>query len=232
MKCRVVLAMLFVIFGYALSGDYGISLSLKGTMTSNTRMMYDVNVSSYTQADRNVSSSFGYGADVRSNLFFDRFFLGFSVEIVRGSTTVSQIYPLLQNLRVPMEEGFEARMAELSGYYIVPISSETILFYLGGGVGYYTGKRVYSVAGYHTTNLRSTSNIGIHVLTGTEFRIFPNVALRTELKFRDPYFDATTRFDKSFVIVEGQRVALSQQERVTRINLYGINYVAGLVFSI
>ncbi len=232
MKCGLALAMLALFTGNSLSGEFGVSVSAKGTLTSSTRMMYDVNAPSFTQEDRIIASSWGFGADVRSNTFFERVVIGISAEAVRGSTTISQIYPLLQNLRVQTEEGFEAKIAEVSAYYVVPISSETILFYLGGGVGYYTGKRLYSVAGYQTTNVQSTSNIGIHVLTGADFRIVPNIALRTELKFRDPYFDATTKFDKSFVSVEGQRIPLSQQEQVTRINLYGINYVAGLVFSL
>lgn len=231
--CRSYAVVLSVLlYSSAFSGEYGISASLKGSLTSTTRMMYDIHSSNYDEPDRNIATNWGYGIDVRKNIFWERFYLGVSAEVIHGSTTVNLIYPQFQNLRVRMDEGFEALIGEVSGYYVVPISSETILFYLGGGIGYHTGKREFSIAGYQANNLHSSSNIGIHVLTGADFQVLPNVALRAELKFRDPYFDATTKFENSFVLVQGQRIPLSQQEQVTRINLYGINYAASFVVTL
>lgn len=211
------------------ANDLNASITLKGTFTTNTRFLYHLERTEYYDPGRVISSNLGYGADVRWNIMWERFYLGFSVEKIRAVETVPMIDSRRPFLRIPVEEGFDVVAVELSGYYVVPISSDNVQFYLGGGFGAYDGERLYSVANVRAATVRSTSNIGIHVLTGIDYRFFSHVALRGELKFRDPHFDVTNKFDQPFAMYEGYRIPLDQSETTSRVNLYGVNYMLGVV---
>jgi opacity protein-like surface antigen len=179
-----------------------------------------------------LTSNLGYGADVRWNILWDRFSIGLSGEKISGMDTWSELYPQFGFLAVPHQEGFEVTAVELSGYYVVPISSENIRFYLGGGLGTYDGKRKYSIAGVNAETISSASYMGIHVMTGIDYRLNSRFGLRFEIKFRDPHFDVTTKFETSSVEYSGHRIPLPQSEDVTKVNLLGVNYMGGFVITL
>ena len=213
------------------ANDLGFDLSLKGTYTTSTRIIYDVENPVAFEPERVVPSNFGYGADIRWNVLWSRFYLGLSFEKIRSSDD-SYITP--ENapyVRIPSTESFDMTLGEVSGYYIVPISSDEVQFYMGGGIGLYSGHRNSSIAGISPQNLSTQSNFGIHVLTGIEYSLTNILGLRGELKFRDPHFDVTNEFTQSSVQYNGYFLQLRRGLSVTRVNLYGINYMVGLVFK-
>ena len=213
------------------ANEPGLSLSLKGSLTTSTRFLYNIDrVNSYSE-EWTLSSNWGYGADARWRILWDKFFIGISVEKI-GALEVIPEYSSANDIVIPVNEGFELTALELSGYYIVPISSEQIRFYLGGGFGMYDGDRNYSVAGVKEATVSTASNIGIHVLTGIDYQLFSRLAVRFEIKFRDPNFDVTSKFDQQSVEYQGKRIQLPQGLTVTKINLYGVNYAGGLVITL
>lgn len=181
--------------------------------------------------ERTISSNLGYGADVRWRIIWDRFYLGFSVEKVSALDDVS-VYYNDSDIPIPFNEGFQLTAMELSGYYVVPISSEQIKFYLGGGFGTYDGDRNFSIAGIKAATVSTISYLGIHVMTGIDYQLLPRLGMRFEIKFRDPHFDVTTKFDQIETVYRGRIVQLPQGEYVTKINLFGVNYAGGLVFTL
>lgn len=211
-----------------LGNEHTLSFSLKGTFTTSTRFLYNINNPNVYSESRTITSNFGYGADVRWNILWDRFFLGFSTEKISALQTTPVIYPQFDELRVPYKEGFELLAVELSGYFVVPISSEHVKFYLGGGFGTYDGKRSFSVAEVSSETISSKSYIGIHVMTGVDYEIHSRIGLRFEIKFRDPHFDVTSKFDQQSVNYLGYQVQLPSEETV-KVNLFGVNYVGGVV---
>ncbi|MDD8016966.1 MAG: outer membrane beta-barrel protein [Bacteroidota bacterium] len=214
------------------ANDMHLSVTLKGTFTTNTGFFYDINRTNFVfDEEKVISSNLGYGADVRWNLMWDRFYLGIGVEKIRSVDHSFAYSSFSDNVRIPTDEGFSVLMIELSGYYIVPISSDDIQFYMGGGFGLYDGNRLYSIAGVQASTVNSESSMGIHVLTGVEYKISNYIGVRGEIKFRDPHFDVTDKFDQPYTTFQGVRVPLRQTESVTRINLYGINYMVGMVFQ-
>lgn len=209
-------------------------ITLKGTLTTSTRFLYDINQEIYS-GERVLESNYGFGADVRWKMLWDRFYAGISVERIQASEVTYVVYTHLNNLRVPSEEGFEVTAVELSGYYIVPISSEHVHFYIGGGFGLYDGERLHTFANVRAATISSTSNIGIHVLTGVDYNISERFALRGELKFRDPHFDVTDKFDQTITTYRGYTIQIpvrDRQERTTRVNLFGVNYMIGVVITL
>jgi opacity protein-like surface antigen len=211
-----------------LGNEHKFSLSLKGTYTTSTRILYDIGNPNVYSESRSITSNFGYGADVRWNVLWDRFFLGFSTEKISALQTTPVIYPQFDYLRVPYKEGFELLAFELSGYYVVPISSEHIKFYFGGGFGTYDGKRSFSIAQSNAETVSSKTYMGIHVMTGVDYQILARIGLRFEIKFRDPHFDVTTKFDQPSMNYMGYQIQLPEEETV-KVNLFGVNYVGGVV---
>lgn len=230
MRLSILLTLLLT--GVVTAQELGISLTLKGTITTDTRFTYDIDKVNSVGEERTLTSSLGYGADVRWNILWDRFSIGLSVERVAGSETRSILYPQFDHLDVPTVEGFTVTAVEVSGYYTVPLSSEQVRFYLGGGLGTYDGTRDHSIAGVRAETLSELSSMGIHVLTGVEYRVLPFAAFRFEMKFRDPHFDVATRFEQASVQYRGHRIPLPQSEEVTKVNLAGVNYVGGLVITL
>ncbi|MFA6468627.1 MAG: hypothetical protein WCW35_07005 [Bacteroidota bacterium] len=229
MRRLAVLQLLVLLTAVASGQDF--SFSLKGTFTTSTRFLYNVDRPALFGNERTFTSNFGYGADIRWNILWERFFLGFSAEKISANEQRIELYLQHNYLAVPNEEGFEVVALELSGYFIVPVSSENIKFYLGGGIGSYDGKRNYSIAHVPSETVSSTAYLGIHVMTGIDYRLLERVMLRFEIKFRDPHFDITTKFDQASVEYLGYTIRLPQGDEVTKVNLFGVNYIGGLVFT-
>jgi hypothetical protein len=209
-----------------------VSVTAKGTYTTSTRFLYDIDKPEIFFDGNVLESNFGFGLDVRWNILWDRFSIGVSGERIRSIGLSYILYPQFQNLRVMREEGFELFALEISGYYVVPISSDNIHFYLGGGIGFYDGERLYTIAGVRSATVQTTSNAGIHVLTGIDYWFLPKIGVRGELKFRDPHIDVTNKFDQPTVTVAGYQIPLSRSETTTRVNLFGVNYMLGLVIAL
>ncbi len=211
-----------------LGNEHKLSFTIKGTFTTSTRFLYNINNPNVYSESRSITSNIGYGADVRWNILWDRFFLGVSTEKIDAAQTTPIVYTQFDDLRVPYKEGFELLAFELSGYYVVPISSEHLKFYLGGGFGTYDGKRSFSIAQVNAETISSKSYIGIHVMTGVDYEIHSRFGLRFEIKFRDPHFDVTSKFDQPSVNYLGYQIQLPSEETV-KVNLFGVNYVGGVV---
>ncbi len=206
-----------------------ISITLQGNITTNTNFLYNPNSSDIIISDKNIYPNFGFGVDIRSSLPWEQFAISISLERITGIEHFTKYFLNENNEVIPVsfKEGFEMYPIELTGYFIAPFSSENITFYFGGGVGLYTGKRIYSINEIEATTISSSTNFGIHVLTGAEFKIIDFFSLRTEAKFRDPQIDVTTKFNQN----EIDGVPLSTTPATTRINVNGLHYSVGVVFN-
>jgi opacity protein-like surface antigen len=229
---RSIVLLLILASGVLSANDYDLSLSVKGSFTTSTRFTYNIDRVNTFSEERTITSNLGYGADLRWNILWDRFYIGVSGEKIAGMDKWSVLYPQYGYLAVPHQEGFEVTAVELSGYYVVPISSEEIRFYLGGGLGTYDGSRTFSIAGVKTETISSASYMGIHVMTGIDYRLHARIGLRLEIKFRDPHFDVTTKFEQPSAEYQGRRIALPQTEEVTKVNLFGVNYMGGIAVTL
>ncbi len=228
LRSTVIISILSV---YALSAYAGNSvlLLLTGSFTTNTRIFSNADNPQSFSDITNISANYGIGAEVRVRTFWERWVLGIAVEKISGTAETAAIYTAPTGpIIIPRANGYEMVPVEVSAYYSVPISSNTFEFYLGGGLGYYTGKRTYSVGSATARSTDITSTMGIHVSTGIRWMFTPLLALDVHLRFRDPQINATNVFDQKTTLVKGVPVPLAQEPSHTAINLNGINYSAGL----
>lgn len=208
-----------------------ISVAAKGSYTTSTRFLYHVDRNDIFIDDKYFSYNFGFGLDVRILAYSDDILIGINIEKIKTlDQTATQVHRNGQEYNIPISEGFVVYPFELSGYFLIPFSSEDARVYLGGGVGWYYGERIYSIASARAATLNSPSGFGIHVLTGADVRITSRIAVRGELKFRDPQFDSVNRFAGTSTTYEGLKINLDTSSSKTRVNLNGITYGLGLVF--
>jgi outer membrane protein W len=145
---------------------------------------------------------------------------GFNLTAISGNNTVS----------VLVEDGFLMIPIEFSGYYILPFSSEKFKFLMGGGVGYYIGSQIRKFGDEDVSNVSRPSAYGIHVMLTMDYMIKENIAIRGEMKFRDPQFNVTTKYNKLDVNYNGGVIHLNNQTFDSKINVDGISFILGITF--
>jgi opacity protein-like surface antigen len=231
MKRWLTIGTLMLVFGSIVShAGENISVAAKGSYTTSMRFLYNVDRNDIFINDKYFSYNFGYGLDVRMLAFSDDILIGVNIEKIKTLGQTTMVYENGFSHNIPVTEGFVVYPLELSGYFVIPFSSEDARVYLGGGVGWYFGERIYSIASAKAATINSPSGFGIHVLTGADVRITSKIAVRGELKFRDPQFDSVNRFEESSTTYNGLKIPLDPSSSTTRVNLNGITYGLGLVF--
>jgi hypothetical protein len=232
MKRCLTVGTLMLVFGSTVcTARENISVAAKGSYTTSTRFLYNVDRTDIFIDDKYFSYNFGFGLDVRMLALSDDILIGVNIEKIKTlDQTTKLVYGNGLSYNIPVAEGFVVYPLELSGYFVIPFSSEYAQVYLGGGVGWYFGERIYSIANAQAATLNSPSGFGIHVLTGADVRITSKIAVRGELKFRDPQFDSVNRFQELSTTYNGLKILLDPSSSKTRVNLNGITYGLGLVF--
>jgi hypothetical protein len=228
---------LFIILSSSLFGaerTTKYSVALKGTYTSSSRLYPTPDA-----AQEDLQSLYieyndlvGFGLEVRRQLGSESIEVGVGVEFLStrksGLGTGPAGTPAVQ---LPIEDGYRFLPIELTGYFVLPFSTETLKFYMGGGAGFYYGDRVYRVVNRTAQTVESRAAFGIHVLTGVDYFIDRFLSLRGEMKFRDPQFDITSKFVDSRVEYNGHTYRLSQQPFNSKINLDGLVLNLGIVLN-
>lgn len=214
------------------AGEHGLTLALTGSYTTGTRITSDVFRTDLFTADRLIGANYGVGFDARWNLPGERYTFGVAYERITGTDRRSVLYTQYNFLAVPYEESVEVQGLEVSGSFIVPISSDELRFSLGGGAGLYEGARSYSIAGVRAEASPVTQYAGIHVMTGVDYLFHSVLGLRFEVKFRDPHFTVTSQFRQQSVSYQGRRIPLPQATDRSTVNLFGVNYRGGIIVTL
>jgi hypothetical protein len=214
----------------AYAGDW--SLIGRGVMTTNSLLYPRTNASN--DADRVVSielsSSFGAGGEIRYTMPDRHLAVGLSIDGVSASTSAT--LKVGSVLDIPMVQGIKALAAELTGYFIIPLSGEAFSVYMGGGVGAYVGQRTYRIGGVESESSPMKPGIGIHVLTGVNYRLFGHIDVSFDVKFRDLQFEAENSFPVPTMRFNGYVYALPPGTIRSRTQTDGIVLQVGAGFTL
>ncbi|MBI3189901.1 MAG: hypothetical protein HYZ33_04570 [Ignavibacteriales bacterium] len=229
-KCKTIITLVVMVFcfqeAHAQRSLY--TVSINSSITTSSRLYY--NPFDPDELLRNqsllLSGVWGFGVDIRRGFENSNIQVGISAEYLWSQEEI--VIPANPN-NVITEDGFVAVPVEFSGYFSIPFSSESFRMYMGGGVGVYFGERQYTYAGIPSKVTERNPGIGIHVLSGFEFGLFPNVALRTELKFRDVQFDSTNVFPPQSIT--GSTIHPDEPPFASRMSIDGILFNLGLVYQ-
>ena len=236
LKMFCVLAVLFVLSSDLPAAERSkkYSFVLMGTYTSSSKLFPtpDAVLESARNLSLEFDDAFGLGFEIRRQLGGENIEVGLGAEFLSTSKTgLAAIPGGSPRTQLPVTDGFRFIPVELSGYFIIPFSSETVKFFMGGGVGFYYGDRIYHVVNRVAQTVENQVAFGIHVLTGLDYFVTRGISLRGELKFRDPQFNMTSKFTDTDVEVDGRTYRLSQQPFTSKVNLDGLVVTVGIALN-
>ncbi len=159
--------------------------------------------------------------------------LGLSVEymtVIRTGPNLT-VFEGSGTRTINVEDGFKFIPFELTLYYILPFSTESFKFTMGGGAGYYLGDHIRKLGDVTVSNAERKSAYGIHVSTGIDYKIITNTFLHFEMKFRDPQFTVKSRYSSRTVNYQGTVVRLSQDTFDSRVDIDGITFLLGVNYQ-
>jgi len=216
------------------AGDRPYSVGLYGSYTTTSKIFFNPEAANEVERNRffDVDNIFSLGLDVRRDISYN-LRVGLSVEYISASTKVT---PIVRDrtgrfFELAEEDGYRLIPVELSGYFIIPFSSDRVKVYMGGGVGLYLGERRVEVVGITAETLEKNAGFGIHVMSGVEYRITPILLLRGEMKFRDPQVESTNKFPEGPFQEDGHTFLFQQGPFRSRINIDGITFNVGTVLQ-
>ena len=158
--------------------------------------------------------------------------LGLSIEYMRSTSSGFNLTAFSGNntVSILLQDGFQLIPIEFSGYYILPFSTDRFKFFMGGGIGYYIGEHIRRFGDVQVTNVSRPIAYGIHVILIMEYLFYDNFSVRGEMKFRDPEFNVTSKYDKTNVNYNGSVIQLGRQTFDSKINVDGISFIIGVTF--
>lgn len=159
--------------------------------------------------------------------------IGVNVEYMTKTASGSPLRVFINNSvsTIEVEEGFKLIPIELSLFYLLPFSTESFKFLMGGGGGYYFGEHIRKFGDAEVESVEREAAFGIHVSISMEYLIRDNIGIRTEMKFRDPQFNLTNRYTKERVNLGETVISLTQNQFDSKVNVDGVTFVLGAIFN-
>lgn len=177
-----------------------------------------------------LDRGYGYGAELHYQFPSSSVAIGVSCDY-STSTTTSTITPNgFQS--VPVEDGFRALAAEITGYFFIPVGGQSFGLFMGGGGGGYWGERIYRVGGVEAPVVDTQPGYGIHVLGGARYRFADHLSVMFMMKFRDLQFESTNAFPTSRIVYRNAALNVGTIPFSARIEANSVLFSLGLCLSI
>ena len=208
-----------------------ISIVLKGNLTTASRVFTDPNSPDPVERAQffSLENFLGFGVEARYQIPETNIALGLSADHIKSSTT--QSVSLSTDRSVPIEDGYEVIPVELTGYFLIPVSGQTVGVYMGGGVGGYFGRRLYRYGDVDAATIHDGHGFGIHVLGGMSYRFTEWFSVLAEMKFRDLQFQTTNQFASPIVTYRGMPIAVSEAPFDALVHTDGVMFQLGTAFN-
>ena len=234
LKHCLLLFFLFNSFSFAQFNGNKFSIGIDAVYTTTARVYLNPNSSDVTLRNGYflLEDIFNPGLDIRYRLT-EPLVIGLNIERMRKTAVGPNLGVLFGSsvALVNVEDGFNLIPVELSLYYIMPFSTERFKFLMGGGGGYYFGEHIRKFGDAEVENIERKAAYGIQVSVSMEYLLRPNIAIRTEMKFRDPQFSLKNKYTKDAVKYQGSTVHLSQEVFDSKINVDGVTFILGAAIN-
>ena len=210
------------------AGDGPFSIILKGNLTTSSLIYVSPDaVDPVAQGNTfDLTGAFGYGAEIRYRIPETSLALGLSADYIRSRGAGS-----LNGTTIPTQDGYTAIPVEMTGYFIIPLSTESFGVYMGGGAGMYFGSRTYSLAGVEAAPVQNTPGFAIHVLGGISYRFLNSFQGLFEMKFRDLQFESVNAFNTRVIRYQDTIINVSTQPFKSRVETDGIIFQIGIAYT-
>ena len=184
------------------------------------------------------NTSFPLSSIVNPGIFFryrlsDDLIMGFNTEYMTKSENGNNLTAFSDNktVTINVKDGFLMIPFELSLYYLLPFSTESFKFLMGGGGAYYFGKQTRNFGNASIKSSETHIAYGIQVSISMDYLIDNNLSIQGSMKFRDPQFTVKNIYDRKTVNYNGSIIYLAQDSFVSKINVNGVTFVIGAAYS-
>ncbi|MBU1095011.1 MAG: outer membrane beta-barrel protein [Bacteroidetes bacterium] len=133
---------------------------------------------------------------------------------------------------VRMEEGYSVIPIEITGYYVLPFSTEKFKFYMGLGGGFYFGNHIRKIDAVELKNVSRPLAYGIHVNVGMNYMIDDYISVQTEMRFRDPQFEVESKYNNVIVELNDKFYGLPENNLPAKVNINGLMFSLGISIHI
>lgn len=231
---RTVLFVVTVLSGQsARSQEHNFSIALNGHLTTASRLFTNPNsTDAFLRSQYFALEDFpGYGLEIRYQFPETNIAVGLSGDYIQTTVSRSERISTSPSIPlIPVEDGYRVIPVELTGYFIIPVSSQSFGVFMGGGIGGYFGSRIFKRADADAPTTDVGHGFGIHVLGGLSYRFTEWFSLKAEMKFRDLQFQTTNKFSVPATIYKGTVVTLDREELHARVHTEGVVFQFGTVF--
>lgn len=220
----IIILLLLPIKGQYNDKDFGLSFSANYTTTA--RLYLNPNSIERLLREENIEIEdiYSYAFELRYRVT-ESILVGLGTEYVEKTAKLVNVIGFPSQLAgVEINEGFTLIPIEISGYYFIPFSTESLKFYMGGGLGVYFGSYIREFGSVDVETVSRDFSWGIHGRIGLDYMFADFFSLRGEMKFRDPDFKMESKYTSDSFIYQGNVITLPQQPFVTRVNIEGMTF--------
>lgn len=185
-------------------------------------------------AHENLDDIYSIGGEIKYKIS-EPLVVGLNLEYVKREGVGTQITGVKNHVSVSVDvkDGYTLVPVELSVYYLLPFSSHKFKFFMGGGVGVYFGNHVRTFHGIDVSNEKRKFAYGIQVGLGLEYLVTDYFSVNGGMKFRDPEFELTSKYNSvSFTDEDGGEVILTEETFDSKVNIDGVTFFLGVGIGI
>lgn len=230
MRCdRIVgVCTLIIVCSSAFAQEQLYSISVGGSFTTSSKLFYAPNDPDFYIRHQHFlfDNILGFSIDLRRSIEGTGLQIGINAEYLSATKELT-----LPQTSGKVKDGFIVIPIEVTGYFMIPFSSETFQIYMGGGGGCYWGNRVYVFNNVRATTVDSKMGYGIHILSGVQYTLLSPIAVRCEVKFRDIQFKTTNIFPHSYSGGMKTEYPGNGFPLDSRVSVDGMNVSLGLVVN-
>jgi outer membrane protein W len=210
-----------------------LSIGINGVYTTTAQIYLNPNSSDPIIRNKSfeITDIFNPAIDIRYRIT-DEIILGLGTEYMKATSGGGNITVISGNLTRNIEiiDGFLLIPIELSGYYILPFSTEKFKFLMGGGGAYYYGKHIREFGNASVSSVSQDVAYGVQVSISMDYMIRNDITIHSEMKFRDPQFKLVSEYDNQEVNYNGTSIFIEQKTFDSKINVDGVTFILGVSF--
>jgi outer membrane protein W len=236
MMKRIVIILCLISCGSFLSAQYApgkFAVSVNANYTTSSKLYLFPNAIDPFLRNQNIplEDIYSYSAEVRY-AFNESIAIGLGTELLERTEFGKNITVAGPSgiTRLEIEDGYKMYPIELTLYYIMPFSTESFKFFMGGGGAVYIGEHIRKFGNASVSNQSREFSYGIHVSAGMEYMITEYFSVRGETQFRDPEFEMTSKYDNTEVLYNGSTYTIPDDTFESEINIDGVTFTLGAVF--
>jgi hypothetical protein len=225
-KIFLILSFCSIILSAQANGkNFGLSFNANYTTTSQLFLQPNSSDQIIRASHQSLNDIYSYSIELRFSLS-ETIILGLGSEIIQKTFDNTLT---LSGSKLIINDGYKVIPIEISAYYLVPFSTEKFKMFMGGGAGFYLGNHIREIGDVTISNETKKAGFGIHVAVGFDYLIHEFIALRMQMRFREPEFRMESKYSDVNVNYLGKKYILPSESFSSKVDIDGVTFTFGAV---